>query len=135
VAHPRPGRRQGAARAGARGVHEQAQVPDDTGSPCAAKWSLCTVTKVEETQQILKLAPLLVTMLVPCTLIAQTNTLFVKQGTTMNRHMGPPHFQIPPASLGAFVTLTMLVAVVVYTTGSLSGPSDGTPRTRKGSPY
>uniref|UniRef100_A0A0A9EA11 Peptide transporter n=1 Tax=Arundo donax TaxID=35708 RepID=A0A0A9EA11_ARUDO len=31
----------------------------------------------------------------------------------MNRHMGP-HFQIPPASLGAFVTLTMLVAVVVY---------------------
>jgi dipeptide/tripeptide permease len=37
----------------------------------------------------------------------------VKQGKTMNRHMGP-HFQIPPASLGAFVTLTMLVAIVVY---------------------
>ncbi|CAD6201911.1 unnamed protein product [Miscanthus lutarioriparius] len=76
-------------------------------------WSLCTVTQVEETKQILKLMPPLVAMFVPCTLIAQTNTLFVKQGTTMDRHMGP-HFEIPPASLGAFVTLTMLVSVVVY---------------------
>nr|CAB3502083.1 unnamed protein product [Digitaria exilis] len=89
----------------------KAAVKDDGGSP--ARWSLCTVTQVEETKQIVKLVPLLVTMFVPCTLIAQTNTLFVKQGATMNRHMGP-HFQIPPASLGAFVTLTMLVAVVVY---------------------
>ncbi|TVU48440.1 hypothetical protein EJB05_08077 [Eragrostis curvula] len=85
---------------------------DGSGSP-ANKWNLCTVTQVEETKQIVKLVPLLVTMFVPCTLIAQTNTLFVKQGTTMNRHMGS-HFQIPAASLGAFVTLTMLVAVVVY---------------------
>ncbi|CAN6314115.1 unnamed protein product [Urochloa humidicola] len=86
----------------------KAAVKDGSGG-----WSLCTVTQVEETKQILKVVPLLVTMFVPCTLIAQTNTLFVKQGATMNRHMGP-HFQIPPASLGAFVTLTMLVAVVVY---------------------
>ncbi|XP_062209812.1 protein NRT1/ PTR FAMILY 5.2-like [Phragmites australis] len=85
----------------------------DAGGDSPAKWSLCTVTQVEETKQMAKLVPILVTMFVPCTLIAQTNTLFVKQGTTMNRHMGP-HFQIPPASLGAFVTLTMLVAVVVY---------------------
>ncbi|KAG2554897.1 protein NRT1/ PTR FAMILY 5.2-like [Panicum virgatum] len=81
------------------------------GSP--ARWSLCTVTQVEETKQMIKLVPLLVTMFVPCTLIAQTNTLFVKQGATMNRHMGP-RFQIPPASLGAFVTLTMLITVAVY---------------------
>ncbi|CAN6285754.1 unnamed protein product [Urochloa humidicola] len=83
----------------------------DAGSP--ARWNLCTVTQVEETKQIVKVVPLLVTTFVPCTLIAQTNTLFVKQGATMNRHMGP-HFQIPPASLGAFVTLTMLISIVVY---------------------
>ncbi|KAK3150431.1 hypothetical protein QOZ80_3AG0233060 [Eleusine coracana subsp. coracana] len=94
-----------------RFLNKAAVKDDDQGSP--AKWSLCTVTEVEETKQILKLVPLLVTMFVPCTLIAQTNTLFVKQGATMNRHMGP-HFQIPPASLGAFITLTMLVALVVY---------------------
>ncbi|CAN6302371.1 unnamed protein product [Urochloa humidicola] len=89
----------------------KAAVKDD-GSP-AARWSLCTVTQVEETKQIVKVVPLLLTMFVPCTLIAQTNTLFVKQGETMNRHMGP-RFQIPPASLGAFVTLTMLISIVVY---------------------
>uniref|UniRef100_A0A0E0K8K3 Major facilitator superfamily (MFS) profile domain-containing protein n=1 Tax=Oryza punctata TaxID=4537 RepID=A0A0E0K8K3_ORYPU len=90
----------------------KAAVKEKDGSP-AAKWSLCTVTQVEETKQIVKVIPLLATMFMPCTLIAQTNTLFVKQGRTMDRHIGR-HFQIPPASLGAFVTLTMLVAVVVY---------------------
>jgi dipeptide/tripeptide permease len=88
-------------------------VNDKDSGLAAPTWSLCTVTQVEETKQILKLMPLLVAMFVPCTLIAQTNTLFVKQGTTMDRHMGP-HFEIPPASLGAFVTLAMLVSVVVY---------------------
>uniref|UniRef100_A0ACD5WW04 Uncharacterized protein n=1 Tax=Avena sativa TaxID=4498 RepID=A0ACD5WW04_AVESA len=89
----------------------KAAVRDESSS---ATWSLCTVTQVEETKQIVKVLPILATMFVPCTLIAQTNTLFVKQGTTMNRHMGPGSFQIPPASLGAFVTLTMLVAIPVY---------------------
>ncbi|WVZ55402.1 hypothetical protein U9M48_006064 [Paspalum notatum var. saurae] len=96
-----------------RFLNKAAVVVKDNGGGSPAKWSLCTVTQVEETKQILKLVPLLVTMFVPCALIAQTNTLFVKQGATMNRHMGP-HFQIPPASLGAFVTLSMLIAVVVY---------------------
>ncbi|XP_037455600.1 protein NRT1/ PTR FAMILY 5.2-like [Triticum dicoccoides] len=91
----------------------KASVKDVGGASSTSKWSLCTVTEVEETKQILKLVPFVVTMFIPCTLIAQTNTLFVKQGTTMNRHMGP-HFEIPPASLGAFVTLSMLITSVVY---------------------
>ncbi|MCD7454697.1 hypothetical protein HAX54_025664 [Datura stramonium] len=41
---------------------------------------------------------------------AQINTLFVKQGTTLDRHLGST-FQIPAASLGSFVTLTMLLSV------------------------
>ncbi|KAK3148424.1 hypothetical protein QOZ80_3BG0294930 [Eleusine coracana subsp. coracana] len=94
----------------------KAAVKDDdhvTTGASLPKWTLCTVTEIEETKQILKLLPLLVTTFVPCTFIAQTNTLFVKQGTTMDRQMGP-HFQVPPASLGAFVTLTMLVSIVIY---------------------
>ncbi|VAI53353.1 unnamed protein product [Triticum turgidum subsp. durum] len=91
----------------------KASVKDVGNASSTSKWSLCTVTEVEETKQILKLVPFVVTMFIPCTLIAQTNTLFVKQGTTMNRHMGP-HFEIPPASLGAFVTLSMLITSVVY---------------------
>uniref|UniRef100_A0A0E0M8K6 Major facilitator superfamily (MFS) profile domain-containing protein n=1 Tax=Oryza punctata TaxID=4537 RepID=A0A0E0M8K6_ORYPU len=75
-------------------------------------WTLCTVTQVEETKQIVKLVPLLATMVVPCTLVAQAGTLFVKQGVTLDRHIGK--FHVPPASLGAFVTATMLVCIVLY---------------------
>ncbi|KAI5397935.1 hypothetical protein KIW84_063661 [Lathyrus oleraceus] len=81
-----------------------------TGS--TSPWMLCTVTHVEETKQMLRMIPILVATFVPSTMIAQINTLFVKQGTTLDRHIGS--FKIPPASLGAFVTLSLLVCVVLY---------------------
>ena len=62
---------------------------------------------------MLKMIPILFATFIPSTMIAQVNTLFVKQGNTLNRHIGP-HFQIPPASLAAFVTLSMLTCVVIY---------------------
>ncbi|PUZ38714.1 hypothetical protein GQ55_9G218600 [Panicum hallii var. hallii] len=81
----------------------------------APGWALCTVTQVEETKQIAKLVPLLATMFVPCALMAQVGTLFVRQGVTLDRRLGRgASFQVPPASLGAFVTLTMLACVAVY---------------------
>lgn len=45
-------------------------------------------------------------------MIAQIGTLFVKQGTTLDRRIGS--FNIPPASLAGFVTLSMLIFVVLY---------------------
>ncbi|CAJ2628100.1 protein NRT1/ PTR FAMILY 5.2-like [Trifolium pratense] len=81
-----------------------------TGS--TSPWMLCTVTHVEETKQMLRMIPILVATFVPSTMMAQINTLFVKQGTTLDRHFGS--FKIPPASLGAFVTLSLLVCVVLY---------------------
>ncbi|CAM0956852.1 unnamed protein product [Alopecurus aequalis] len=85
---------------------------DDRGSRPLPPWMLCTVTQVEETKQIAKLVPLLFTMFVPCTLFAQVGTLFVKQGATLDRRFGG--FLVPPASLGAFVVLSMLVCVALY---------------------
>ncbi|KAJ8616190.1 hypothetical protein MRB53_035562 [Persea americana] len=76
-------------------------------------WMLCPVTQVEETKQILRMIPILFATFVPSAMIAQVNTLFVKQGTTLDRSMGPK-FEIPPASLAGFVTLSMLVSVVIY---------------------
>ncbi|XP_020222024.1 protein NRT1/ PTR FAMILY 5.2-like [Cajanus cajan] len=76
-------------------------------------WMLCTVTQVEETKQMTKLIPIMLTTIVPSTLIVQTSTLFVKQGATLDRSMGP-HFKIPPACLTAFVTLSMLITIVMY---------------------
>ena len=52
-------------------------------------------------------------LLIPCTIWAQINTLFVKQGTTLDRHIGSS-FQVPAASLGSFVTLSMLLTVPIY---------------------
>ncbi|XP_024980977.1 protein NRT1/ PTR FAMILY 5.2-like [Cynara cardunculus var. scolymus] len=36
-----------------------------------------------------------------------------KQGTTLIRSMGP-HFEIPPASLSVFLTISMLISIAVY---------------------
>lgn len=81
-------------------------------SPGNSPWMLCTVTQVEETKQMLRMIPILICTFVPSTMVAQTNTLFVKQGTTLDRRLGS--FNIPPASLGAFITLSMLISVVLY---------------------
>ncbi|MED6109781.1 hypothetical protein PIB30_036724 [Stylosanthes scabra] len=83
-----------------------------TSSSTNNPWRLCTVTQVEETKQMLKMVPILIATFVPSTMMAQVNTLFVKQGTTLDRHMGS--FKIPPASLGAFVTISLLTCIVLY---------------------
>ncbi|KAF2614541.1 hypothetical protein F2Q70_00008684 [Brassica cretica] len=75
--------------------------------------SPCTVTKVEVAKRVLGLTYIWLVTLIPSTLWAQVNTLFVKQGTTLDRKLGS-HFQIPAASLGSFVTLSMLLSVPMY---------------------
>ncbi|MFS7975428.1 putative proton-dependent oligopeptide transporter family, MFS transporter superfamily [Helianthus anomalus] len=62
---------------------------------------------------MLKMVPILFTTFIPSTLLAQTHTLFIKQGTTLVRSMGP-HFEIPPACLAAFITISMLITIVIY---------------------
>ncbi|KAL6883237.1 hypothetical protein ACP4OV_010651 [Aristida adscensionis] len=92
----------------------KAAVKTEGGAP---QWALCTATEVEETKQMARLLPLLANMFVPCALMAQVGTLFVRQGATLDRHVGrasPSSFEVPPASLAASVTLTMLVCVAVY---------------------
>ncbi|CAL2225322.1 unnamed protein product [Prunus armeniaca] len=86
----------------------KAAVKTGSNSP----WELCSVTQVEETKQMIRMVPILVATFVPSIMIAQVNTLFVKQGTTLDRAVGG--FKIPPASLSGFVTLSMLVSVVLY---------------------
>ncbi|KAG7996660.1 hypothetical protein I3843_01G172600 [Carya illinoinensis] len=81
-----------------------------TGS--TSPWMSCSVTQVEETKQMLRMIPILVATFVPSTMGAQISTLFIKQGTALNRSVGS--FKIPPASLAGFVTISMLVSVVLY---------------------
>ncbi|KAL2508250.1 Protein NRT1/PTR FAMILY 5.2 [Forsythia ovata] len=88
---------------------DKAAVETGANSP----WMLCPVTQVEQTKQMIKMIPILVASFIPSTMIAQINTLFVKQGTTMERSIGP-NFKIPPACLTAFVTIFMLISIVIY---------------------
>jgi dipeptide/tripeptide permease len=76
------------------------------------EWMLCSVTQVEETKQMVRMIPIWVATVVPSIMIAQINTLFVKQGATLDRGIGS--FKIPPASLAAFVTISLLVSVMLY---------------------
>ncbi|XP_059448876.1 protein NRT1/ PTR FAMILY 5.2-like [Corylus avellana] len=76
------------------------------------EWMLCSVTQVEETKQMVRMIPIWVATVVPSIMIAQINTLFVKQGATLDRGIGS--FNIPPASLAAFVTISLLVSVMLY---------------------
>lgn len=83
-----------------------------TKTESTSPWTLCSVTQVEETKLMLKMIPILIATFIPSTMIAQVNTLFLKQGTTLKRRIG--NIEIPPASLAGFVTISMLVSVVLY---------------------
>ncbi|CAN6318191.1 unnamed protein product [Urochloa humidicola] len=93
-----------------RAAVKVAVMEGEDGAP--PRWAQCTATEVEETKQMARLVPLLATMFVPCALMAQVGTLFVRLGATLDCHVG--RFHVPPASLGAFVTLTMLICVALY---------------------
>ncbi|KAF4358203.1 hypothetical protein F8388_009486 [Cannabis sativa] len=82
-----------------------------TGS--TSPWMLSTVTQVEETKQMIKMIPILIVSFIPNTIVAQLLTLFIKQGTTLDRNLGP-HFQIPPACLIVLVTISFLLSLVAY---------------------
>ncbi|KAK6780681.1 hypothetical protein RDI58_022865 [Solanum bulbocastanum] len=88
---------------------DKAAVKTGRSSP----WTLCPITQVEEAKQMIKMLPILIATFIPSTMLAQTHTLFIKQGTTLKRGIGP-NFEIPPASLTAFITISMLTTIVVY---------------------
>ncbi|CAK8543625.1 unnamed protein product [Lathyrus sativus] len=78
-----------------------------------SSWMLCTVTQIEETKKMIKMVPILILTIIPSTMVMQTFTLFIKQGTTLDRRMGP-HFEIPPASLIVFIVIFILISLVIY---------------------
>ncbi|KAL4610775.1 hypothetical protein ACB092_08G076100 [Castanea dentata] len=90
------------------------EVPTDDIKVAVDPWKLCTVTQVEELKAIIRLLPIWATGIVFATVYGQMGTLFVLQGNTMDIHVGPSSFEIPPASLSIFDTLSVLFWVPVY---------------------
>lgn len=77
-------------------------------------WRLCTVTQVEELKAIIRLLPIWATDIIFATVNGQMSNYFVLQGETMDTHVGNSNFQIPPASLSIFDTLSVIFWVPVY---------------------
>ncbi|XP_030964105.1 protein NRT1/ PTR FAMILY 8.2-like [Quercus lobata] len=90
------------------------EVPTDEIKFAADPWRLCTVTQVEELKAIIRLLPILAMGIVFSTVCGQMGTLFLLQGSTMDIHIGSSTFEIPPASLSIFNTLSVLFWVPIY---------------------
>lgn len=73
----------------------------------------CTVTQVETIKAILGMIGIWLLTIIPSNFWAVEVTMFVKQGTTMDRNLGP-NFQIPAASLWSFVVVTILICLPIY---------------------
>jgi peptide/histidine transporter 3/4 len=68
---------------------------------------------VEEVKLLACVMPVWVTTLVFMVTVQQVSVVFLKQGLTMDLHMGP-HFQIPAASLELSCTITALLLIPLY---------------------
>ncbi|XP_020211196.1 protein NRT1/ PTR FAMILY 5.1 [Cajanus cajan] len=73
----------------------------------------CTVSQVETNKLILGMLVIWLLIIIPSNFWAVEVTVFVKQGTTMERNLGP-NFKIPAASLWSFVVATMLICLPIY---------------------
>lgn len=78
----------------------------------AGKWSLCTVTQVEETKIILRMAPIYISSVICYMPISQLLTFTVEQGATMNTKLGSIH--ISPATLLVIPIVFQAVILVIY---------------------
>lgn len=77
------------------------------------KWTISTLTDVEEVKQVVRMLPIWATTIMFWTVYAQMTTFSVSQATTMDRHIGKS-FQIPAASLTVFFVGSILLTVPVY---------------------
>ncbi|XP_055821318.1 protein NRT1/ PTR FAMILY 6.3-like [Solanum dulcamara] len=86
--------------------------PESAGFTAVNKWSLSTLTDVEEVKLVVRMLPTWATTIMFWTVYAQMTTFSVSQATTMDRHIGK--FEIPPASLTLFFVGSILLTCVFY---------------------
>ena len=72
------------------------------------------VSQVEETKQLIRIMPVWATLLIWNLGYAQLATIMVQQAESMNRKVGGGKFEIPPASVSVFATVTILILVPLW---------------------
>ncbi|KAJ7534977.1 hypothetical protein O6H91_12G013400 [Diphasiastrum complanatum] len=76
-------------------------------------WRLCTQSQVQEVKSVVRLMPIWLTSIFFSTVYAQLSTLFVLQGSRMDRQLGE-YLEVPPASLSIFEIISVIVMVPIY---------------------
>ncbi|TVU02972.1 hypothetical protein EJB05_51518 [Eragrostis curvula] len=92
---------------------DKAAIVEHGGAEARGPWRLATVTQVEETKLVLAMVPIWVATLAFGMAAAQVSTFFIKQGSVMDRRLGP-HFVLPPASVFALSAIAMIATVALY---------------------
>lgn len=68
---------------------------------------------IEGAKGVIRLFPIWATCLIYAIVFSQSSTLFTKQGSTMERSIGP-NIQIPPATLQSFISLSIVMFIPIY---------------------
>lgn len=76
-------------------------------------WRVATVHRVEELKTLVRLLPIWAAVILEVASHSHLGSFTVQQARTMDRHLSPS-FQIPPASMSIFTTLTVLAALPLY---------------------
>ncbi|KAJ7551670.1 hypothetical protein O6H91_06G024200 [Diphasiastrum complanatum] len=76
-------------------------------------WRICTVTQVEEVKVFIRLLPIFASTIIMNCAVAQMQTFFIAQGSTMDREVGA-HFEIPAGSISFFPLLVQIVSLPLY---------------------
>lgn len=93
---------------------DKALISDSVSSDDSSnEWEVCSISQVEEAKVVLRLVPIWATCLLYAVVFAQSSTFFTKQGSTMEKSIGP-NFDIPPATLQTFISLSIVIFMPIY---------------------
>ncbi|KAJ3703009.1 hypothetical protein LUZ61_006714 [Rhynchospora tenuis] len=94
---------------------EKAAIVSSSDFSCSGSvnpWRLCTTSQVEELKSILRLLPILATLIIFSSVSTQESSVFVEQAMVMDTRFGSSN--IPPASLSSFNVLAVVVFASIY---------------------
>ncbi|KAI8559329.1 hypothetical protein RHMOL_Rhmol04G0163900 [Rhododendron molle] len=77
-------------------------------------WRLATVHLVEELKCIIRMLPIWAAGILLIASNSHQGSFVIVQARSMDRNLISPSFQIPPASMSVFGTLTVLIGLVLY---------------------
>ncbi|KAK2971502.1 hypothetical protein RJ640_020908 [Escallonia rubra] len=96
-----------------RFLDKAAVMSDPEASNIKNRWSLCTVTQVEELKSFIRVLPVWASTIALSLSFAQVSTFFISQASIMDRKLGSS-FVIPAGSIPVFTAINALILVPIY---------------------